>query len=99
MIRAFEQHDLDRVLQIWLDASLKAHDFIEASYWQSHVESMRNLYIPASQTYVIERESRVMGFYSLHENQLIDSWGLQGQYRQLCVLSLARLRCAARTDR
>ncbi|WP_339532500.1 GNAT family N-acetyltransferase [Pseudomonas mucidolens] len=68
--RPFTQQDMDRVLDIWLDASLQAHDFIEPAFWLHHVEDMRNLYIPASQTFVLERESRVVGFCSLHDDQL-----------------------------
>ena len=70
MIRLLQPKDLDSVLQIWLDASLIAHDFIDAAFWQSQVENMRNLYIPASETYVMERDSRVVGFYSLLDNQM-----------------------------
>lgn len=61
---------MDRLLEIWLSASIKAHDFIDASFWQSNTESMRDVYIPASETFVIEDSSGVLGFYSLLDNQL-----------------------------
>ncbi|MQT74213.1 N-acetyltransferase [Pseudomonas helleri] len=70
MIRRFEPRDMDRLLEIWLSASIKAHDFIDASFWQSNTESMRDVYIPASETFVIEDSSGVLGFYSLLDNQL-----------------------------
>lgn len=70
MIRNLEPPDLDTVLDIWLDASLKAHDFIDPAFWRSQVESMRNLYLPASETCVIERDTQVVGFYSLLDSQL-----------------------------
>mgnify|MGYP003607906989 CR=1 FL=1 len=70
MIRAFEQRDMNPILNIWLGASLQAHAFIEAAYWQSHVDAMREVYIPASETYVFEDQSQVVGFYSLLERQL-----------------------------
>jgi len=70
MVRTFEPQDMERVLDIWLRASIKAHDFIDASYWQSNVVAMRELYIPASQTIVIEDQSAVQGFCSLLDNQL-----------------------------
>lgn len=70
MIRAFEHRDMERVLDIWLSASIKAHDFIDAFYWQSYLEAMRDVYIPASETYVIEDQSQVMGFCCLLGNQL-----------------------------
>lgn len=62
--------DIDAVLDIWLSASIKSHDFVEASFWESQVENMRNIYIPASETYVFESDSQVVGFYSLNGNNI-----------------------------
>ncbi|MCU1756646.1 N-acetyltransferase [Pseudomonas helleri] len=70
MIRKFEPRDMDRLLDIWLSASIKAHDFIDGSFWQANIESMRDVYIPASETFVIEDSSGVLRFYSLLDNQL-----------------------------
>jgi len=70
VIRRYNENDMDSVLEIWLNASVKAHDFISAEFWESQVENMRNLYIPASETYVYETESKVVGFYALYENSL-----------------------------
>ncbi|HCN63584.1 MAG TPA: N-acetyltransferase [Pseudomonas sp.] len=70
MIRRFEPRDMDRLLEIWLSASIKAHNFIDASFWQANIESMRDVYIPASETFVIADSSGVLGFYSLLDNQL-----------------------------
>ena len=70
MIRTFEPRDMDRLLEIWLSASIKAHDFVDASFWQANIESMRDVYIPASESFVIEDSSGVLGFYSLLNNQL-----------------------------
>lgn len=70
MIRKYSENDMNSVLEIWLNASVKAHDFISAEFWGSQVENMRNIYIPASETCVYEAESRVVGFYALYENNL-----------------------------
>lgn len=70
MIRAFVQDDMEAVLSIWLDASVEAHHFIEAAYWQSKVQVMREVYLPASETFVFELEGRVIGFYSLYDDHL-----------------------------
>ncbi|MEF2510091.1 GNAT family N-acetyltransferase, partial [Vibrio mimicus] len=70
MIRKYKESDLDSVLEIWLDASVKAHDFVDPEFWKSQVDNMRNLYIPASETYVYEIGSKIEVFYSLHENNL-----------------------------
>ncbi|WP_375056801.1 N-acetyltransferase [Zobellella sp. DQSA1] len=70
MIRKYNKNDLDSVLEIWLNASVKAHDFVSAEFWRSQTENMRNIYIPASETYVYEIDSKVVGFYALHESSL-----------------------------
>lgn len=54
MIREYQEADLERVLEIWLSASIKAHSFIEAEFWESKVSDMREMYIPASETFVFE---------------------------------------------
>lgn len=70
MIRKYRKDDIEILLDIWLRASIEAHDFIAPDFWRSQVNNMRNIYIPASENYVYERESKVLGFYSLHENTL-----------------------------
>ncbi len=70
MIRNYRVDDIDRVLDIWLSASVEAHDFIEAKFWRSKVSDMRDIYIPASETRVYEHEGEVVGFYSLYEDNL-----------------------------
>ncbi|EGQ8015503.1 N-acetyltransferase [Vibrio cholerae] len=70
MIRKYNSNDLDSVMEIWLEASVKAHDFVPAYFWESQVESMRNIYIPAAEVFVYEIESKIVGFYALYENNL-----------------------------
>lgn len=70
MIREYRAADTDTVLDIWLEASIKAHDFIAPEFWKSQVCNMRNIYLPASQTYVYLNGGQVRGFYSLHEGVL-----------------------------
>ncbi|ATC59398.1 N-acetyltransferase [Vibrio anguillarum] len=70
MIRKYNSNDLDSVLEIWLEASVKSHDFVPADFWGSQVENMRNIYIPASEVFVYEIESKIVGFYALYESTL-----------------------------
>lgn len=70
MIRKFEQSDLDQVIDIWLQASIKAHNFVKKEFWKSKVKDMRDIYIPSSETYIYEDEGRVKGFIALHEDTL-----------------------------
>lgn len=70
MIRKYKQADVDQILEIWLSASIEAHNFIEPGFWESKVNDMRDVYIPASETFIIEYEGSVAGFYSLYGGSL-----------------------------
>lgn len=70
MIREYQEADINEVMDIWLSASIKAHCFVDAEYWQSKVSDMRRIYIPASETFVLESNGQIAGFYSLFGNTL-----------------------------
>lgn len=70
MIRPYNKEDMNCVLDIWLSASIKAHDFITKDYWISQVGDMENIYLPNSESYVFEQNRDVIGFYSLYGNHL-----------------------------
>jgi len=70
MIRPRTDRDIEAILDIWLKASIKAHDFVPDEFWEAQVEDMRTLYIPASETFVFEQNADVVGFYSLHGDTL-----------------------------
>ena len=82
MIRDYQIADIDQVLAIWLSASIKAHDFIEPEFWKSKIGVMRDVYIPASETFVYEAEGKVVGFYSLYENNLAAIFVMPGSQGQ-----------------
>ena len=46
MISRLKETDMDQVLEIWLEASIKSHNFIKREFWESKLEDMRNLYLP-----------------------------------------------------
>lgn len=70
MVRIFQQHDIDRIIEIWLEASIQSHHFISPNFWKSKASDMRESYIPDSETYVFEHNGVVEGFLSLHENDI-----------------------------
>lgn len=70
MIRRFRPDDLDAIITIWLDASIEAHHFIDPAFWHARADDMREIYIPASETYVETADEAVRGFFCLHEKQL-----------------------------
>ena len=41
MIRKFIVSDMDDILDIWLKASIQAHNFINNEFWESKIDAMR----------------------------------------------------------
>jgi putative acetyltransferase len=70
MIRDVQNTDIDPVLDVWLRASIQAHDFISPDFWRSQLAAMREVYLPAAKTRVFEREGKVAGFCSVHGDTL-----------------------------
>lgn len=70
MIRNYLHSDTEALLAIWLHASLKAHNFIEEGYWKSQLDNMKNIYLPSAETHMFEQSNQVLGFYSLHQDNL-----------------------------
>ena len=70
MIRLSKESDLARVLDIWLQASVLGHPFVEKEFWESKLPEMRSLYLPASETYVYGEDGMVRGFLSLRDSAL-----------------------------
>lgn len=53
IIREAEEQDLDKLVELWYEASLKAYDFIDPKYWEANKTTMRELYLPLSQNWVV----------------------------------------------
>ncbi|MCX4026883.1 GNAT family N-acetyltransferase [Endozoicomonas sp. SM1973] len=70
MIRPFMPADMNAVLNIWLEASIQAHDFVNSDFWHSKLNLMQEVYIPSSETYVYEDAEGIKGFFSLYNNTL-----------------------------
>lgn len=74
MIRRYNPpQDTGRVVRIWLEASILAHHFIPAMYWIGKQEDMKNVYLPASTTYVYvdEQTGLVQGFISMVDDNYL----------------------------
>ena len=50
MIRNMTAADIDRVMEIWLAATLKSHAFIDEAYWRRNLPAVRDKYLPRSNT-------------------------------------------------
>ena len=65
MIRSLQNADVARVLDIWLQASLQAHDFVARDYWLKMQETVRRDYLPLAQTFVFVDKRQIKGFISV----------------------------------
>ena len=65
MIRRLQNADVDRVMDLWLDANLKAHDFVPAAYWRGNFEPVKEM-LPQAEVYVYENAGEIQGFVGLN---------------------------------
>ena len=71
MIRKSEKHDIEKLLKIWLEASVQAHCFVEATYWKNMVPMVKKYYLPNTDTFVFEDKRQLKGFLSIIDDKYI----------------------------
>lgn len=71
MIRKLEDKDINKVMDIWLNSTIKAHDFIDKKYWQNSYNTVKDVYIPMSETFIYEEDNCIKGFISIINNEFI----------------------------
>ena len=79
VIREFELHDLEQVMQLWLNGNLDAHDFTPADYWLSHAEMVR-MHLLQAEVLVFVQKNTVLGFAGMQGDYLAGIF-VDGQHR------------------
>lgn len=69
MFRNFNNQDIDRIMELWLDTNISAHSFIESEYWTSNYETVKAM-MPSATIYVYEEDNVVQGFVGLMDNYI-----------------------------
>jgi putative acetyltransferase len=69
MIRKFKIDDLETVMKIWLETNIKAHDFINKSYWQGNYDMVKDM-LPNAAIFVYEDNNIIQGFVGLMESYM-----------------------------
>lgn len=64
MIRRFEKEDLEKIMKIWLDTNIQAHDFIPVDYWKNNFDSVKCM-LPEAEIYVCEAEGNIKAFIGI----------------------------------
>ena len=70
MIRAYQDADLDGLLDVWYRASLIAHPFMDDTFLTQERINIAKVYIPVAETWVYVSRARVVGFISLIGNEV-----------------------------
>ncbi len=70
MIRPYRPSDAADLAQIWLNASIAAHRFMDPGFWRSQLAAMRDEHIPAGETYVYEDGGGLQGFITLRDKSI-----------------------------
>lgn len=67
MIRKLQKTDIDRIIEIWLDCNLKAHEFIPERYWRENADAVKEM-LPQAEVYVYEEENlgEMQGFIGMN---------------------------------
>ena len=69
MIRNMQTRDSQRVMQLWLNGNLQAHNFIPAKFWESNAPSVYEQLLQAD-GYVYEADGEILGFAGMQGNYL-----------------------------
>lgn len=71
MIRKLKKEDINRIMEIWFESTIKAHSFIDEKYWRESYIKVRDMYVPMSETFVYEEDDNIIGFISIIEKNFI----------------------------
>ncbi len=69
MIRKMNQEELNKVMNIWLETNIKAHNFIPAEYWENNFELVKGL-ISQAEIYIYENNKSISGFIGMNSNYI-----------------------------
>ena len=65
MIRRYGDDDLDNLLEVWHQASVIAHHFMDEDFFAGEREAIQSDHLPIAETWVYELDGKVVGFISL----------------------------------
>ncbi len=71
MIRLMQGEDRNKVMDIWITATISAHRFINQSYWLKLYRKIKNITLDKASTYVICEDDSIVGFAAVYDKQLL----------------------------
>lgn len=79
MIRKFKNQDLDRIMEIWLESNIEAHDFIPKEYWISNYDMVKDI-LPKAEVYVFEEDANIKAFVGIDDGYIAGIF-VAGEFR------------------
>lgn len=70
-IKELRREEIDEIMRIWLESTIKAHDFIEKEYWEKNFNVVKEVYIPMAETFVYYEDRNIKGFISIINKEFI----------------------------
>lgn len=70
MIRAYEDRDLNELLDVWYSASQVGHPFLDERFLENERRAIATVYLPNSETWVYEQDGHVVGFIAVHDDEV-----------------------------
>lgn len=70
MIRPAHDADSETILDVWYRASVIAHSFLDAEFFEIERREIADRWLPIAETTVAEVDGRVVGFLSLVDNEV-----------------------------
>ncbi|MEG6502164.1 MULTISPECIES: GNAT family N-acetyltransferase [unclassified Desulfovibrio] len=70
IIPVHNRSEIEACADIWLQASLAAHDFVSADFWHENHAAMKEQYLPGSDCYLAKEEEAFLGFAAVYQGAL-----------------------------
>lgn len=85
MIRKSNDKDINKIMEIWKESTIKAHNFISKEYWENNYNTVKNEYIPISDTFLYEDGQEIKGFISIIDKSFIGALFINSNYQNLGI--------------
>lgn len=82
MIRKATKQDIEKIMEIWLKASIQAHHFIAEDYWKNKASEVQDVYLPQAETFVYEDKHQLKGFISVILDNFIGALFVDTSYQR-----------------
>ena len=70
IIPAKDRSQIGACADIWLQASLAAHDFVAPDFWSAHYDAMKEQSLPGSDVYLAKEDGTFLGFAAVNQGAL-----------------------------